>query len=311
MATYIKIAGIGVRVGGEAMPHRDMLYEAVREAYHEAGVTRHDIDTAVTVSSDLAEGRSLANQYTLDSIGGVMRPFDLRLANESLHALAAGALELHAGKGRRAVVAGVLRSSDMEDLRAGMTDLVGSRLHLHYERAVADSFPGDLEIAMAQMMQREGGGPATTVAAPHIDVAVALVLEAGDSADGVILSGIGWHDRSGWQLSHYERSVAAAAAAARRWAGNPLTPSWVEVPAYPPVLVEASLRALGLSRSPVEVNPSRLDGQAQGNHMLEGLLWTASSVKRLRGLQAGTVAMVQSWQGPGTASTAVALLLKS
>ncbi len=305
---HILVSGVGIRVDGAPSPHRDMLYEAVHEAFVEAGVKRHDIDTAVTISSDLAEGRSLSNQYTLDSIGGVMRPFDLRLGNEALHGLAAGVLELLAGKGRRSVVAGVLRSSDLEYPEPELSRLIASRLNVHYERGVAEMFQGDLRIAMAQLMEREAGGQDVEQPPPPADIAVALVLERSDSSAGVAVEGVGWHDRPGWSLLDYEASVAAASEAAHGRAPGLQSPAWVEVPAYPPAVRQASLRALGLNGRDIEVNPSRRGSPDSSNLMMEGLLWVANSVRRLRGESPKTCAIVQSWQGFGTAATAVALL---
>ncbi len=307
--TTILVTGVGIRVNGSPMPHRDMLYEAAHEAFEEAGVTRHDIDSAVTISSDLAEGRSLSNQYTLDSIGGVMRPFDLRLGNESLHGLAAGAMELLAGKGRRSVVAGVLRPSDLEDEARETTHLIGSRLHVHYERAVAASHPGDLRRAMAGLLEREVGGREPDAPPAQADIAVAVVLDSSGEADGgVALTGVGWHDRPGWMLADYEASVAASAAAARAQSNGFGQPSWVEVPAYPAAIRDASLRALGVEARGVRLNPSREGGHDPSNLMMEGLLWVATTVRSLRREPPGTSAMVQSWQGFGTAATAVAIL---
>jgi hypothetical protein len=262
----------------------------------------------VTISSDLAEGRSLSNQYSLDSIGGVMRPFDLRLGNESLHGLAAGALELLAGKGRRSVVAGVLRPSDLNQPPRDLSRLIASRLNLHYERAVAMGFQGDLRSALAQLLEREVDGRDPGDPPQPTDMAVALVLENTDTHEGVALQGIGWHDRPGWSLTDYEASVAAAAEAARRHAGEHPRPAWVEVPAYPSTVRQASLRGLELDGKDVEVNPSREGGHGPANLMMEGLLWVANTVRRLRSEKSGTVAVVQSWQGFGTASASVAVL---
>jgi hypothetical protein len=304
----LSVTGAGIQVGGPPRPHRDMLYQAVREALDEAGLTRQELDTAVTVSSDLAEGRSLSNQYSVDSIGGVMRPFDLRLANESLCGVAAGAFHLLSGHARTALVAGVLRGSDMADGEAGIGELLASRLNLFYERPIAERLNGRVRFALAELLQREGGHGPPQAAPPPSDLAVAVVLQRKDPPEGVLLRGIGWHSCPGWTLARYEKSVREAAAAAYRQAGGAPPLAWAEVPSYPPAVTSVSLRAMDVDPGRVTVNPSR-QGEAESfNLTMDGLYWLAHSVRALRSRSSGTWVAVQSWQGLGTACTAVALL---
>lgn len=106
----VTIAGTGVAqpADGERPSHAELLYRATRSALDDAGLERDAITSAVTTSYDYVEGRPLSNQFTLDSIGGVMKPCDLRLGDDGIHSLTAGAMEALADPGGVIVVAGVL-----------------------------------------------------------------------------------------------------------------------------------------------------------------------------------------------------------
>jgi acetyl-CoA acetyltransferase len=107
--TGVAIAGVGLaEPGGERLSHAELLYRATRAALDDAGLRREAITSAVTTSYDYVEGRPLSNQFTLDSIGGVMKPCDLRLGDDALHSLAAGVMEALADPGGVVVVAAVL-----------------------------------------------------------------------------------------------------------------------------------------------------------------------------------------------------------
>ncbi len=304
------VTGVGIRQGGPPRPPREMLYEAVREALDDAGLRRHDLDSAITVASDLAEGRSLAHQYTLDSIGGGMRPCDLRLGNESLWGVAAAAFHLLSGHARTTLVAGVLRGSDLADGEAGLGRLLASRLNLFYERPIAQQLNGRLRFALAELLQREAGQDLSQAPPPPNDLAVAVIFRQGHGPGEVLLRGIGWHACSGWSLAQYEKSVREASGMAYKQVGAMPALSWAEVPSYPPVVTAISLKALGIDTGRVGINPSRQGQPESFNLMMDGLYWLAQSARMLRLRPPGTWAAVQSWQGLGTACTAVALLEK-
>lgn len=106
----VSIAGVGVAQppAGERLSHAELLYRATRAALDDAGLEREAITAAVTSTYDYVEGRPLSNQFTLDSIGGVMKPCDLRLGDDGLHGLAAGVVSALADPGGVVVVASVL-----------------------------------------------------------------------------------------------------------------------------------------------------------------------------------------------------------
>jgi acetyl-CoA C-acetyltransferase len=108
--TSVSITGLGVAqpAGGERLSHAELLYRATRAALDDAGLERDAITAAVTATYDYVEGRPLSNQFTLDSVGGVMKPCDLRLGDDGLHGLAAGVVSALSDPGGVVVVASVL-----------------------------------------------------------------------------------------------------------------------------------------------------------------------------------------------------------
>jgi len=104
----VKVAGIGwAQPGDERLSHAELLYRSTRKALEDAGLKRDAITSAVTTSFDYIEGRNLSNQFTLDSIGGVMKSCDLRLSDDGIHSIAAGTMEALSEPGGVVVVGAV------------------------------------------------------------------------------------------------------------------------------------------------------------------------------------------------------------
>jgi hypothetical protein len=90
MNKSVCIVGMGTYESDEPireLSHREMLFYATRKAMDEAGIQRSDIDVGYTASYDFFEGRSLSNQFTVDSIGGVMKACDERVGDEGVSRL--------------------------------------------------------------------------------------------------------------------------------------------------------------------------------------------------------------------------------
>src|SRR5262249_17247676 len=109
LMSTVKVAGIGWAQPGddERLSNAELLYRSTRQALEDAGIKRDAITSAVTTSYDYVEGRNLSNQFTLDSIGGVMKSCDLRLSDDGVHSIAAGAMEALSEPGGVVVVGSV------------------------------------------------------------------------------------------------------------------------------------------------------------------------------------------------------------
>ncbi|MDQ7783314.1 MAG: hypothetical protein RDU20_10570 [Desulfomonilaceae bacterium] len=144
MENRVCIVGLGVvEPGGNTrgVAHKELLFHATRRALDDAGIERELIGGAITASSDFTEGRSLSNQYTLDSIGGVMKPCDLRLAEDGMHALFAGYMEVMVDPGLLMVVAAVQKPSERVGRRNGFHKILSACLDPIYNRPICNTVP--------------------------------------------------------------------------------------------------------------------------------------------------------------------------
>jgi acetyl-CoA C-acetyltransferase len=153
------IVGIGVVEPNEDTPdfsHKELLFHATRRALDDAGIEREQIGGAITASSDFIEGRSLSNQYTLDSIGGVMKPCDLRLAEDGMHAFFAGHMEVMVDPRLFIVVAAVQKPSERAGQRNGFHEILKASLDPVFNRPLCSTVPHaeGLEAVFAAMDAR-------------------------------------------------------------------------------------------------------------------------------------------------------------
>ncbi len=138
----VAIIGAGTtpcRKSAEEFSHKELLYLAAKEAFADAGIERKDVGTAVTASFDILEGRGLSNQYTLDSLGGVMKPCDLRVGEDALYALFMGAMEIMANPDEIVVVGAVQKGSERDDENAASQNVFLSSLDPVFTRPVFSS----------------------------------------------------------------------------------------------------------------------------------------------------------------------------
>ncbi|MBE0479566.1 MAG: hypothetical protein IBX68_01155 [Dehalococcoidia bacterium] len=158
------IVGIGqtrCSYESEGFNHKELMYLAAKEALSDAGISRDDITSAFTTSLDFAEGRSLSNQYVLDSIGGVMKPCDLRLGEDGIFGILAGYQEALSKPAQIVVVASVQMASDMHN--GSSAALFLTHLESNYVRPVCSQAPSlaAVEYCLAAMeakcyMERSG-----------------------------------------------------------------------------------------------------------------------------------------------------------
>ncbi len=116
MSTCVAIVGVGWTGFRPVTPeasYKELMYEAARRAYADAGVDpRKDVDTFVTVSEDFHEGTSIFDEYVPDQLGGAQRPVHT-ISGDGLHGLAAAAMQILTGRFRIAVVEGHSKASNI------------------------------------------------------------------------------------------------------------------------------------------------------------------------------------------------------
>lgn len=159
MDNRVCVVGIGVVEAKEPMvdvSHKEMLFYATRKALNDAGLERKDIGSAITTSFDFLEGRSLSNQYTLDSIGGVMKPCDLRLGEDGIYSLFAGYMEVMTDPSQVVVIASVQKASERDPDGLSYQKLIADSMEPVFSRPVCKSVPNllGLEAVLAAMEAR-------------------------------------------------------------------------------------------------------------------------------------------------------------
>jgi acetyl-CoA acetyltransferase len=200
------------------------------------------------------EGRNLSNQFTLDSIGGTMKPCDLRLSDDGIHSIAAGCAEALAEPGGIVVVGAVQLGGIelLDDTERSVQETFYEPLYLrpvlsgssHPEALVfglaARAYAarhGVSEDRLAELVGvRSAGGPeartvqevldSTVVAGPlhegHLarrtDAAAVLLLSTDPpSAPVASVRGVGWSAQDG-MLTRRELSEQAPTAIAAKCA---------------------------------------------------------------------------------------------
>src|SRR5919108_1266714 len=88
-------AGYAARTPG--VSYKEMMFEAARVAYADAGVDpRRDVDSFVCVSEDFQEGTSIFDEYVPDQLGAVRRPVQT-VASDGLGGVATAVMLLRSG----------------------------------------------------------------------------------------------------------------------------------------------------------------------------------------------------------------------
>jgi len=99
MKNKVSIAGVGVS-GFKALTsdlsYRELVFDAAVKAYLDAGIEHHEIEGFVTTAEDLQEGYSIADEYTPDQLGAVLKPC-YTVSGDFLHSIASAAMMIQAG----------------------------------------------------------------------------------------------------------------------------------------------------------------------------------------------------------------------
>ena len=94
--------------GYEDIP--ETVFKVVQQAMAEAGIDRDDLDSIVTSSVDLWDGRTASNQMLADVVGSIMKP-ESRVAGDGLGAAFQGMLAILAGASEITLIVSQCRGS--------------------------------------------------------------------------------------------------------------------------------------------------------------------------------------------------------
>lgn len=99
MKHNVAVVGLGV-CGFQALTpdlsYREIIFDAAVKAYRDAGVEHHEIEAFVTTAEDFQEGYSIADEYTPDQLGAVLKPC-YTVPGDFLHSVASAAMMVQAG----------------------------------------------------------------------------------------------------------------------------------------------------------------------------------------------------------------------
>lgn len=154
MNRRVGIVGIGTtgfRATTPDVSFRELTYEAAVKAYVDAGVEPKDIGGFVSTAEDFSEGYSIADEYSPDQLGAVLKPIHT-VPGDFLQSLANGYMWILSGDADIVAVQGLSKASNM--LNHG--ELHTFALDPLYGRQLRESpyFVGGLE--MSRFMHETG-----------------------------------------------------------------------------------------------------------------------------------------------------------
>ena len=116
MENRVAIIGIGwmdFRPTSSELSYKEMMYEAAKRAYSDAGVDpRKDIDSFVTVAEDFHEGTSIFDEYVPDQIGAALKSVHT-IPGDGLHGLATAYMMIRTGQFDLVAVEGHSKASNI------------------------------------------------------------------------------------------------------------------------------------------------------------------------------------------------------
>jgi acetyl-CoA C-acetyltransferase len=116
MSDRVAVIGVGwsgFRAVTPEYSYKELMYEAARRAYTDAGVDpRREIESFVTVAEDFHEGTSIFDEYTPDQLGAVLKPMQT-ITGDGLHGLATAYMLVKTGQFSIVAVEGHSKASNL------------------------------------------------------------------------------------------------------------------------------------------------------------------------------------------------------
>jgi len=115
MVKEIAIIGVGTtgfRATTPDLSYRELTYEAAKKAYLDAGIEPKEIGAFVATSEDFAEGYSIADEYSPDQLGAVLKPI-YTVPGDFIQSMGSGFMMLKSGLYDIVAVQGLSKASNM------------------------------------------------------------------------------------------------------------------------------------------------------------------------------------------------------
>ena len=115
MARRVAVIGVGatpIRVATPEASYRELTFEAAQRAYADADLSHEEVQSAVCCEEDFHEGISIADEYTPDQLGVVLKSVET-VNGDGLHGLAVAAMQIQTGAVDVAVVEAHSKASNI------------------------------------------------------------------------------------------------------------------------------------------------------------------------------------------------------
>jgi len=137
MVKRVAIVGIGTTGFRPVTPdvsYRELIFEAARKAYTDAGLEPDEIDGFITAAEDFMEGYSIADEYCPDQLGAVLKPTHT-IPGDFIQALATAYMMIMTGAFRTVAVEAHSKASNLKNI----DELIGFAFDPVYNRPLRES----------------------------------------------------------------------------------------------------------------------------------------------------------------------------
>jgi acetyl-CoA C-acetyltransferase len=137
MVKRVAIVGIGTTGFRSITPdvsYRELIFEAARKAYTDAGIEPSEVDGFVTAAEDFIEGYSISDEYCPDQIGAVLKPTHT-VPGDFIQALAAGYMMIMTGMFKTVTIEAHSKASNIKNV----DEVLGFGLDPVYNRPLRET----------------------------------------------------------------------------------------------------------------------------------------------------------------------------
>jgi acetyl-CoA C-acetyltransferase len=137
MTKRVAIVGVGTtgfRPVSPDVSYRELIFDAARKAYTDAGIEPSEIGGFVTATEDFVEGYSIADEYCPDQIGAVLKPTHT-VPGDFIQAMASAYMMIMTGAFKTVAVEAHSKVSNVKNV----SELIGFALDPIYNRPLRES----------------------------------------------------------------------------------------------------------------------------------------------------------------------------
>ena len=137
MTKRVAIVGVGTTGFRPITPdvsYRELIFDAARKAYSDAGIEPSEIDGFVTAAEDFIEGYSIADEYCPDQIGAVLKPTHT-VPGDFIQAMATGVMMIMTGAFKTVAIESHSKASNIKNV----DEVTGFAMDPVYNRPLRES----------------------------------------------------------------------------------------------------------------------------------------------------------------------------